>query len=103
MGGDPMNPKHYEWQDDAACAGMNDFTQLRTPAQREICEDCPVINQCLRDALKWDAQHIDELPTSPTYAAGWPVYGGKTVLERMYLPVHDGKSLMELKQQETAA
>lgn len=84
----------YDWHEDAVCADIKGFTELRIPAQREVCERCPVVAQCLREGMKHDADIAEYLPTTRTAAAGWPVYGGKTVLERMHIA---------RTQQETAA
>lgn len=74
-----------DWQEDAVCFSIPGFTELRTPAQREVCTKCPVIDQCLRYGLQSDAKNADDLPTTQTAAMGWPVYGGLTVLERVAL------------------
>lgn len=52
-------PDKYEWQDDAACAGMNtdEFFNENSGGPiplrvRRICNDCPVRFLCLEEALK---------------------------------------------------
>lgn len=45
------------WQSDAACAEVPElFEGRRAHSQRarQVCADCPVRRECLRDALEWE-------------------------------------------------
>jgi hypothetical protein len=55
----------YRWQDDAACKGKTELMFPKEhkdisylPVARSICSECPVISECLEDALKYPAQDM---------------------------------------------
>lgn len=67
------------WVEDAECRDEYEFTNWPTAMQLTYCKDCPVREQCLREALLVEINDT-VLPTE-----GWPVRGGLTGQQRRLL------------------
>jgi hypothetical protein len=44
------------WEDDAACRDNPFFTELEPSEAKRICQGCPVIDECLSDAIDHELQ-----------------------------------------------
>lgn len=68
-----MGRPSLDWQADAACAGIPEFTQLELVEQLAACNDCPVVSECLDYACE-----IHTLTALNGRIGVGAVYGGRT-------------------------
>lgn len=64
---DVPRPARTNWRDDAACLGVQNYTELPIEEQLSYCNHCPVVSDC----LDWGVAIHQDRPVVPG-----GVYGG---------------------------
>ena len=68
------------WHQEAACRDVPDFTELTPQVARSVCHRCPVVMECLADALE-----VEERTWHGSRGYLGTIRGGLSVAQRVKL------------------